>query len=284
MGDIVITGASAGIGAAAAIELTRQGHRVLAIGRSEAKLAAVHRRMVAIAPRGTEVPAPAAADFASLAEVRRLAALVLDRCPTLDALVNNAGIQPVKRQLSPDGFELTLAVNHLAPFLLTNLLVERLRRSGGRVVTTSSSNHADGRLDLSDLHLQRCWSPAAAYDRSKLANVLFTLEFAARTRLAASCFHPGSVTTDLNRDSRWFRLVKLFEWFVYDQPAQGAKTLVWLAISPEGGAPTAAYYVNCAPTPLAEHARDRELAARLWEVSERLVGLPVGCPSAAGDA
>lgn len=273
MSAIVITGASAGIGAAAAIELTRLGHCVLALGRSPAKLAAVHRRMLAAAPPPVDVPAPLACDLASLGEVRRLAATIAERCPRLDVLVNNAGVQPARRQLSPDGFELTFAVNHLAPFLLTNLLVDHLRASGGRVITTASSNHADGEIDLSDLQMERGWSSGAAYDRSKLANVLFTIELAARTGLPASSFHPGSITTDLNRESRWFRVEKIVEFFIYGRPARGADTLVWLATSAEGAAPAAPYYVNRAPAEISPRARDRQLGTGLWEASEALVGL-----------
>src|SRR5713226_9115523 len=135
---MVVTGASAGIGAAAAIEFTRQGHQVLATGRSPAKLAAVHEQMVTAAPSGLDVDVPVAADLARLDEIRRLAAVVLDRCPHLDVLANNAGLQTSRRMVSFDGFEMTFAVNHLAPFLLTNPLLERLGSSGGRVVTTSS--------------------------------------------------------------------------------------------------------------------------------------------------
>jgi len=280
MGHVVITGASSGIGAASAIELARRGRVVLAVGRSESKLANVHRQMVAAAPPGVHVPPPCRVDLASLKDVRRLASFILERCAFIDALVNNAGVQPVRRQLSQNGFELTFAVNHLAPFLLTNLLIDRLRTSNGRVITTSSSNHADGMLDLSDLQLEKRWTSAAAYDRSKLANILFTIELRTRTGLPASSFHPGSITTDLNRDSPFFRLEKLIERFVYGKPEHGAATLVWLVTSAEGGAPTAVYYVDCAPAAISETARDPVLAARLWQVSERLVGLHATCGSA----
>ncbi|MET0920840.1 MAG: SDR family NAD(P)-dependent oxidoreductase, partial [Acidimicrobiia bacterium] len=138
MGTIVLTGASDGIGAAAAVELTQLGHAVLATGRSQQKLDAVHARMVEAAPAGVQVPEPIAADLAAMGDVRDLAEQVLARCATIDVLANNAGLQARWRQTSPDGFELDFAVNHLAPFLLTNLLLERLQASHGRVVTTSS--------------------------------------------------------------------------------------------------------------------------------------------------
>ncbi|MEU5538474.1 SDR family NAD(P)-dependent oxidoreductase [Streptomyces sp. NPDC020362] len=268
---IVITGASSGIGAAAAVELSRQGHSVLATGQTPAKLARVHRRMREAAPVGVEVPEPVRADLSSLRTVRELAATLLERCPRIDVLVNNAGVQPSSRRLSADGHELGLAVNHLAPFLLTMLLEERLRESGGRVITTSSDTHVDGRLDLDDLEMERGWSGPASYATSKLANILFTTELRRRTGLPASSFHPGAVSTDLNRDSPWFRLVKPFERFYYGRPEEGAETLVWLATGDEGGAPTAAYYEKRQPAQESATARDEKLAARLWQASEAMV-------------
>jgi len=272
MSVVVITGASAGIGAAAAVELTQQGHEVLATGRSPDKLADVYERMVAAAAGRVAVPEPEAADLADLGQVRRLAEVVLDRLPRLDVLVNNAGVQPSRRSLSADGFELTLAVNHLAHFALSLLLAERLRSSGGRVVTTSSSNHSKAEFDFSDLQLERGWSTGRAYGRSKLANIWFTTEFRRRTGIPASAFHPGTITTDLNRDSPFVRIVKPLEKLVMRSPEVGADTLVWLAVGPEGGAPSATYYARRAPAETSAAARDRSAAERLWEVSDDLVG------------
>ncbi|QIS05609.1 SDR family NAD(P)-dependent oxidoreductase [Nocardia brasiliensis] len=271
MSYIAITGASAGIGAAAAIELAGQGHIVLIVGRDAAKLEHVHAKMTAVAPAAP--PSPISCDLADLRQVRALAAEILARYPLLDVLVNNAGVQPVVRQESSDGYELAFAVNHLAPFLLTNLLTERLVQSNGRVVTTSSSNHADGQIDFSDLAMQDSFSSAAAYDRSKLANVLFTREFRKRTGVPATSFHPGTISTDLNRDVRYVRWIKPVERLVMGSPRKGADTLTWLATSPEGGAPTADYYCKRRPAPVSRTAQDRELAEQLWEVSERMVGL-----------
>lgn len=272
MKRMVITGASAGIGAAAAIALSRLGHEVVAVGRSARKLSAVRERMRAVAPAGLIVPEPVAIDLAVQAQVVRLASLVMERCPKLDVLVNNAGVQPVSRQVTADGIELVFAVNHLAPFLLTTLLAERLAESHGRVITTASSNHATGTLDFEDLQFERSWTSGGAYDRSKLANVLFTIELARRTGLSASSFHPGSITTELNRDSRWYRVEKIFEWFAYGQPERGADTLVWLATESAGGAPQwPCYYVDRTLTAVAPLAQDAGLASRLWDASEQLV-------------
>lgn len=246
---------------------------MLALGRSSPKMAEVHRRMVAAAPPRFEVPEPVLGDLSSLSEVHRLARLLLTRCETIDTLANNAGVQPSRRRESPDGFELGLAVNHLAPFLLTHLLLDRLRASGGRVITTSSSTHLKARLDLADLQMRRRWRAGASYSRSKLANILFTTELRRRTGLAASSFHPGDISTDLNRDSPFVRIVKPFERFVFTTPDNGADTLVWLATSPEGACPAADYYVGRKPAETAPAARDADLARRLWDTSAELVGL-----------
>src|SRR4051794_1926042 len=170
MARVVLTGASDGIGAAAAVMLTALGHEVLATGRSPEKLRTVRARMAAIAPEGVVVPEPVAADLSSLAEVRRLATTITARVDRLDVLANNAGLTTGRRQVSADGYELTMAVNHLAPFLLTNLLLGALGESGGRVVTTSSAVHRIGRIDLDDLQLERRWRRLRSYGSSKLAN------------------------------------------------------------------------------------------------------------------
>jgi NAD(P)-dependent dehydrogenase (short-subunit alcohol dehydrogenase family) len=270
---IVVTGASAGIGAAAAIELTRRGHSVLAVGRTPAKLAAVHSRMQVAAPQDLEVPEPVTADLASLAEVRALAETILQRCPRIDVLANNAGLIVSSRQETVDGYEMILAVNHLAPFLLTNLLVPRLQESGGRVCTTSSEAHQGGRVHEDDLQLRQGWGRWKAYCQSKLANILFTSELARRTGLPATAFHPGLVRTDFGRGS----LVRLASKVVrplYRSPEQGAETLVWLATDGEGAHPSATYYTSCRPGRPSSRAQDFELARRLWHLSATLVDLP----------
>jgi NAD(P)-dependent dehydrogenase (short-subunit alcohol dehydrogenase family) len=270
---MVVTGASAGIGAAAAIELTRQGHEVLATGRSPSKLDAVHNRMKAAASPGQAVPEPIAVDLSSLAEVRRLADEVQSRSPRLDVLANNAGLQTRRREVSPDGHEMVFAVNHLAPFLLTNLLADRIQSSDGRVVTTSSAVHRVGKIDFDDIELERGWRGFQAYGRSKLANIWFTSEMKARTGLPASCYHPGGVNTDLARDSRGAAIFKPMMSAFGRSPERGADTLVWLSTSAEGGAPDAVYYDDRKPGRMSARARDTASAARLWDVSAELVGL-----------
>ncbi|MFE0075415.1 SDR family NAD(P)-dependent oxidoreductase [Nonomuraea sp. NPDC059023] len=271
MSYVLITGASSGIGAAAAVELTRQGHRVLATGRSPEKLESVHRRMTRVAPSGLRVPDPVHADLSRLDDVEKLADIVLEHHRELDVLVNNAGVQPSRRQESAEGHELTFAVNHLAPFLLTNLLAGLLGENAGRVITTSSSTHTAAAIDRDDIQLTRRWSGRLAYANSKLANILFTTELTRRTGLPASSAHPGSIRTDLNRESPFVRLVKPFERFLLARPEKGADVLVWLATGAEGGAPRAAYYAERGPARTSSAAQDRDLAAWLWDVSEDLV-------------
>ena len=271
MSTIVLTGASAGIGAAAAIELTRMGHEVVATGRSPSKLDAVHQKMVDAAPSDVKVPDAIVADFANLGDVRTLAATVLERCPRIDVLANNAGLQTPKREESAEGYEMVLAVNHLAPFLLTDLLLDRVRESGGRIVGTSSAVHRIGRIDFDDLQMERKWSGFRAYGNSKLANILFTSELAKRSGLPASCYHPGGVDTDLGRDSKMSSMSKPFmKWFARS-PEKGADTLVWLATESEGAAPSAVYYADRKPGKMSARAQDAATANRLWDVSVELV-------------
>jgi NAD(P)-dependent dehydrogenase (short-subunit alcohol dehydrogenase family) len=273
---VVVTGASSGIGAEAAVQLARLGGTVVPVGRNRGRLDAVSARIRDANPGGGGEPI--AADFASLAAVRELAAELLERHPRIDVLVNNAGLVSGRRKLSEDGYELTFAVNHLAPFLLTNLLLERLRASApARVVTTSSGVHFSGVLDLDDLNMERRWSTTSAYANSKLANVLFTRALAHRlesTGVVANCLHPGVIRTRLGRGASLplrlgWRVVGLF----FASPRKGAKTIVYLASAPEGAAVSGAYFVDSRARNPSAQAQDDVLAEELWERSERLTGL-----------
>src|SRR4051794_28221727 len=264
---VVVTGASSGIGAAGAKELVRLGAEVVPVGRNEGRLAAIDG-----------AAEPLTADFASLDEVRSLADRLLERQPRIHVLVNNAGTVTGRRELSEDGYELVFAVNHLAPFLLTNLLLERLRESApARVVTTSSVAHAQGQIDLDDLQLERGWSLSRSYGNSKLANVLFTRALARRLDgddVVANCFHPGTVRTAIARDTG---LLRALAWrtatMFASSPAKGASTLVHLAASPEAADVSGEYFVDSKPGRTARRATDDDVAERLWAVSEQLTGL-----------
>jgi retinol dehydrogenase-12 len=273
---VVVTGASSGIGAAAAHELARRGATVVAVGRDPKRLNDVAERIGAVNPAGAAEPLRA--DFASLAEVRRLADDLLERHSRIDVLANNAGLVAGRRSLTEDGYETTFAVNHLAPFLLTNLLLERLVASApARVVTTSSDAHRAGRIALDDLQGERRWSSWGAYGNSKLANILFTRALARRLEgkgVVANCLHPGVIRTRLGRGTPapirlGWRVVSVF----FKSPDRGASTIVHLASSPEGGEVSGGYFVDSRQARPSGQATDDELAERLWEVSEKLVGL-----------
>jgi NAD(P)-dependent dehydrogenase (short-subunit alcohol dehydrogenase family) len=273
---VVVTGATAGIGEAAAVELARRGATVVPVGRDD-------RRLRRVAERVRKAGAVAGAiseqaDFASFDEVRALAGRLLERHPRIDVLVNNAGAYFGRRRVSADGHELTFQVNHLAPFLLTHLLCDRLRDSApARVVTTSSGAHAAGLLDFDDLELERGWSGWRAYSNSKLANVLFTRELAKRlegTGVVANCLHPGAIRSRLGRNAGpvtglGWSLARLF----LGSPRRGARTIVYLASAPEAGEISGAYFVGTRPHRVHGQATDDFFAAELWRRSEELAGL-----------
>lgn len=227
---IVITGASAGIGAAAALDLARQGHRLVLIGRNAQRLAEVAERVGMI----TGTPADTfTADFASLSQVRRLAGELLGRYQRIDVLINNAGVMSRQRRITEDGHELMMQVNHLAPFLLTNLLLDRLKACSARVVTTSSRAGKTGRLDPDDLSRERRrWSCWLQYGDSKQANALFTVSLAKRG-LAATCLHPGVLRTGFGADTFFMRLVTRVPGL--SEPIEaGAARIVHLATHEDG--------------------------------------------------
>jgi NAD(P)-dependent dehydrogenase (short-subunit alcohol dehydrogenase family) len=274
----VVTGASSGIGAAAARELARRGANVVPVGRNPKRLAAVSAELRSENPSFDAEGAAIQADFASLAEVRRLASELLEQHPRIDVLVNNAGLVAGSRALTEDGYETTFAVNHLAPFLLTNLLLDRLRESApSRVVTTSSDAHRGGEIDFDDLQGERRWSAWSAYSRSKLANVLFTRALARRLEgagVTANSLHPGVIRTRLGRRTPLpvrlgWRAVSIF----FKSPHTGAATIVYLASAPEGGEVSGRYFVDSREGRPSRQALDDALAERLWSESAGMVGL-----------
>jgi NAD(P)-dependent dehydrogenase (short-subunit alcohol dehydrogenase family) len=273
---VVLTGASSGIGAAAAVELARLGATLVPVGRNRERLAAVSAQIEAA---GGTAAVPEVADLASLAEVRALAERLLATQPRIHVLANNAGTLAARRPLTPEGHGRTFAVNHLAPFLLTNLLLERLRASApARVVTTASAEHHSGSIDAQRLDRdERSWSPLSAYRNSKLANVLFTCELARRLErsgVVANCLHPGGVRTDLGRE---LPAIMRLGWKLMSRsfvtPQEGARTLVYLASAPEAGQVSGQYFANCRPARISQQAADDELARELWRQSEQMVGL-----------
>jgi NAD(P)-dependent dehydrogenase (short-subunit alcohol dehydrogenase family) len=270
---IVITGASDGIGAAAARRLKSAGHTLVLVGRSPEKT----RRI------GDELGVAAlTADFADLTEVRRLAARLAEEYATIDVLVNNAGGIFGDRTPTVDGFEKTLQVNHLAPFLLTNLLLPALLAGDASVINTSSAAaRLFGNIDLDDLGNERRFSANKAYGDSKLANVLFTKELHRRFHtegLSSAAFHPGPVATGFASGStslmRWVYQTPLRHVVGLISPDQGAQTLVWLAETTPGvDWVSGEFYEKLKIAKTNPQAADAALARGLWDRSAELVGL-----------
>lgn len=275
--SVLITGGSAGIGKATALGLAALGARVAITGRdlARAEVAAVEIRTATGNP---DIEA-FGADLSSQAEVRRLAAEVLDAYPRLDVLVNNVGGYWASRHVTADGLEHTLALNHLAAFLLTELLLDRLKASApARIVTVSSNAQSLGTIDFEDLQGERRYSGQDAYNQSKLAGVMFTFELARRlagTGVTANVLHPGVVNSSFGAEdpSRIFRfLVPLWRPFM-KTPQQGAATSIHLASSSEVEGVTGMYFANGRPRTANKASHDVAVAAHLWQVSARLVGL-----------
>jgi NAD(P)-dependent dehydrogenase (short-subunit alcohol dehydrogenase family) len=277
---VVITGATSGIGLAAAEALGGHGAKLTLIARSEARAKAAAERIGIAGGSAVDI---VIADLASQADVRQAAAEILARYATLDVLVNNAGVYCTTRQLTNDGIEMTWAVNHLAPFLLTNLLLERLKENAqARVVTTASDAHAGAHVPFDDMDGVAAYAKRSIagpgfirYGQTKLANVLFTEELASRltgigdSQVTANCFHPGLVATGITRDLRGaagitVRLMNAFS----RRPRQGAETLVWLVDSPDVTGVSGGYFVDKRRVVPAAAARDMDVARRLWDVSE----------------
>jgi NAD(P)-dependent dehydrogenase (short-subunit alcohol dehydrogenase family) len=262
----VVTGASDGIGLETAYQLARLGHRVIVHARTAAKARAVVETLKARAPDATFVPVHG--DFSRLSEVRALAGQIAEVAPQLDVLLNNAGAFFTERTESEDGFEATFQVNHLAPFLLTVLLLPQLRAAtAARVVNVSSMAHSRGRVDLDDLDSKRAYDGYSAYSLSKLLNVHFTHELARRltgTHITTNALHPGVITTKLLRTGFGMGGGSL---------ESGARTSVYCATAPELAHVTGRYFSDAREARSAPHATDEKLEAKLWAISEQRAGL-----------
>jgi NAD(P)-dependent dehydrogenase (short-subunit alcohol dehydrogenase family) len=272
----LITGGTSGIGRAAA--LAAMGAEVVVTGRSkergEAAVGGIRETS------GNERVSLMLADLAAQAEVRALAEGFRERHARLDVLVNNAGLIQSQRTQTPDGLELTLAVNHLAPFLLTNQLLDMLKESApSRIVTVSSEARRGVSINFEDLQSMRRYRPFQVYGMTKLANILFTYELAERLEgigVVANCLHPGAVNTNFGNNNRSlgtliFRAFKPFMRF----PEGGADTIIYLASSPEVEEMTGRYLMDRKVVSSFEEPHDETTQKRLWEVSEELTNLEV---------
>jgi NAD(P)-dependent dehydrogenase (short-subunit alcohol dehydrogenase family) len=274
---VLLTGATRGIGQAAAIELARQGAEVALVGRDSERVTAVANEARAV---GGGAPVHEhLADLTLMSDVRKLAEEARANYEHIDVLANNAGALFASRKVTSEGLERTFALNHLAPFLLTALLRDRL--AGGRVVTTASDAHKSGRLDLEDLQSEKSYAAMRVYGTSKLCNILFTRELAKRSpELHANCFHPGVVRTGFgkNENGIWKVLTTLAGPF-FRSPTRGARSLIWLSLSDETASLTGEYIENEKVAQPSAQAQDEVLAEGLWERSAELVGLPADAPA-----
>jgi len=274
---VLITGATSGIGKATAIGLAALGAGVAITGRDLGRVEAVAAEIRGVT--GNRDVHAFAADLSSQAEVRHMAAEVLSAYPRLDVLINNVGGSWATRHVTADGLEHTFAVNHLAAFLLTNLLLDRLKASApARVVTVASAAHSTGRIDFDDLQAEHHYSERRAYPQSKLASVMFTYELARRlagTGVTATALHPGVVNTAFGADDPGlvFKFLVPLMRPLLKTPTQGAATSIYLASSPKVEGVTGMYFANCNHRRSSERSYDAAAGARLWQVSADLVGL-----------
>lgn len=278
---VVLTGATSGIGLSTAEALAAAGAHLVLVARNAAKAAEVSARLAdKTGNRNVEF---VQADFSDLASVRRGAAGILDRSPRIDVLLNNAGMLNMSRRETVDGFEETFAANQLAPFLLTELLRERIVASGtpgdpSRIVNVASEAHRLAALDVDDLDSKGSYSSMKVYGMSKRANIVWTCELARRLQgqpVTANCLHPGAVRTGLGRNNvpGWLGTVVygLLSPFL-KKPDGGARTSVWLATDAAAREYTGRYFRNCRAVKIDAAACDEALAARLWAECEKRVG------------
>jgi NAD(P)-dependent dehydrogenase (short-subunit alcohol dehydrogenase family) len=281
----VVTGANSGIGKATATELARLGARVVMVCRDERRGRDAQAEIQAAA----ELAHPSRADSVDLEiadlsvqeEVYHLGETLRADYDRLDVLVNNAGVFLESRQETVDGVEATFAINHLAPFLLTHLVLPRIQETAGRagearIVTVSSEAHRGTSIDFDDLNAETSYNGLHAYAQSKLANILFTHELARRLEnegVLANAVHPGVVNTNIWRGPGWVaRIARLFSW-LYKRPEEGARSVVYLAASPEVAGITGQYFKETEVVNPSPEAYDEKAEARLWKVSREMTGL-----------
>jgi retinol dehydrogenase-14 len=273
----LITGATSGIGKATAMGLANMGASVVMVGRDRGRGETAMSEIKEGNPNASVDLM--LADVSSQEEIRRLAGEFREAYPRLDVLINNAGVFLSKRITTADGIEMTLAVNHLAYFLLTNLLLDMLKASApSRIVNVSSGAQSNGTIDFDNLQGEKGYKGTKAYSQSKLANVLFTYELARRlegTGVTANCLHPGAVRTNFGSGSSGvfgFMVRALRPLMI--SPEKGAETPIYLASSPKVEGVSGGYFVKKAEARSSDESYDERIARRLWEVSSALTNLP----------
>src|SRR5829696_8772679 len=278
----LITGGTNGIGKSTAHELVRMGATVVIVGRNAQKTSQVVEEIRQ--STGNDTVDSLLADLSSQRNVRRLANEFESKYSRLHVLLNNAGAVFMQRQLSVDGIEMTFALNHLAPVLLTNLLLESLKASApARIINVSSGVHSSGKIEFDNLQGERAYSPKA-YDNSKLANLLFTLALAQRVAgsgVTVNALHPGFVSTGFGKNNPGFlmKIIRAVVPLIGRSPEKGAETSIYLASSPEVQSITGKYFVDCKVTQPAPQATDSAVARKVWDISADMVHLADGLPA-----
>ncbi len=273
---VVITGGTSGIGEVAAQTLARMGARIVLVARDQARAEGTLARLRASAPGFAH--SVHVADLSRLAGMKRVAGQIAEREPPIDVLINNAGALFATRRLTADGLECTFALNHMAYFVVTEGLRDRLAAAGSaRIINTASNAHRGATLDFDDLQSAKGYGAMKAYGRSKLCNILFTRELARRLEgagVTANCLHPGFVATRFGDQSGGLLspLIRLAKSFALS-PAQGAETIVYLASSPQVAETSGRYFYKCLPTTPSPPAQDDRSALLLWQRSEALADM-----------
>jgi len=271
---VIITGATSGIGEVAAVRLAEKGARIVFTARDKARADDTMAALKKANPAADH--ALHMADLSRLSEMKRVGAILAQE-PRIDVLINNAGALFNKRRETEDGLEMTFALNHMAYFVITNLLLPKLR-SGARIVTVASNAHRGARLDFDDLQVRRGYVGFPVYSKSKLCNILFNRELARRiagSGVTANCLHPGFVATRFGDDSGGLMrtVLKVAKPIGAISPEEGAQTIIYLASSPQVNNVSGEYFYECKPaTPTAEARNDGD-AKRLWEISATIAGL-----------
>jgi NAD(P)-dependent dehydrogenase (short-subunit alcohol dehydrogenase family) len=271
----IVTGATSGLGLESARALAARGYEVGVVARNPEK---GHQALASIGRTATAAPALFLCDMADLSQVRTAAREIAARYPRIDVLVNNAGVINIKRRVTVDGHEETFAVNHLAHFLLTGLLLPSLLAAApSRIIVVSSNAHLPFKLHLDDLMSERFYSAFPVYGRTKLANLYFTYELARRLErsgITVNAVHPGAVASDFSKNNGWLAKTSMAlgrPFFM--SSAQAAETPVWMATAPEVGGTTGKYFYKLRQINSTRRSHDRQVGLELWRRSEALTGI-----------